>query len=55
MKEIAQLNTKGEFNGYQEWYTTFDGMWYRGQYKNGVKIGYLEYHRFFKQTRFHIR
>lgn len=53
MKEIAQLNTKGEFNGYQEWYN-HGKMWYRGQYKNGDKIGYLEYH-LYKITRFHIR
>ena len=44
MKEISNINQKGENHGYQEWYTpTSNKLWYRGNYKNDEEIGYVEY------------
>ncbi len=61
-KETEPKNSKGGFHGYQEWYWDTDCkfLWYRGKWKNGLEIGYEEYHgdgKDFKHTEvvFHIR
>ena len=43
MKEITNINQKGEYHGYQERYSpTSNKLWYRGNYKNDEQIGYVE-------------
>ena len=50
MGEINNVNNKGRHNGYQEWHifnydytiTNKDKVWFRGNVKNGQKIGYIE-------------
>ena len=58
MKNITNKNTKNEYHGYQEWYgkDIFSGnkrISYRANYKNGIVIGYEEFHGV-KQTRYDI-
>ena len=43
-KEIETLNEKYQWHGYQEWYWIKDGIRFRGCYKNGKRIGYMEWH-----------
>ena len=47
-------NSKGQYHGYQEWYTHSGEMVYRGNSRNGSDVGYQEWHRF-KLVKFHIR
>jgi hypothetical protein len=54
MKEITNINSKGEFHGYQQWYWDGDGLIYRGNYKNYLRIGYTEWYNIY-QTRYHIK
>ena len=42
MENIRTKNEKGKEHGYQEWYVDNDILWYRGNYKNGLEIGYTE-------------
>ena len=41
-KDINNYNTKGDHHGYQEWYGPDGKMWLRGNWRNGVEIGYEE-------------
>lgn len=50
---INNKNAKGQSHGYQEWYEC-NTLYYRTNYKNGLEIGYSEYH-FYETTRYHIR
>ena len=56
-KEIENKNNKYQLHGYQEWYWTSNGkLRFRGCWKNGLKIGYMECHnRNWKYTSFNIR
>jgi hypothetical protein len=41
MKEIININNKGQCHGYKEFY--FEGkLWYKGFYNNGLKVDYRE-------------
>ena len=54
-KEIKNYNDKGQFHGYQEWYWyNNDKLWFRGNFKNKILIGYNENHLHF-ETNFDIR
>ena len=52
MNNIRNKNSKGEYHDYQEWYY-YKKLWYRGKYKNNIKIGYGESHTW-KETIFYI-
>ncbi len=50
MKEnIITRNSKGQYHGYQEWYSFYDNsaickLSYRAMWNNGKRIGYIECH-----------
>lgn len=50
MKDIRTVlsmnrNSKGQYHGYQEWYSnSLTKVLYRGNFKNDIRIGYVEYH-----------
>jgi hypothetical protein len=54
MKDINNFNSKGERNGYQEWYAYNGKLYLRANYKNNNLCGYEEYH-FSNHTTFYIR
>ncbi len=44
-KDINNYNNKYQWNGYQQWYwTTTNQLRFRGWYKHGMRIGYMEWH-----------
>lgn len=43
MKDIINYNSKYQHHGYQEWYNHGE-MIHRGNWKNGITIGYSEFH-----------
>jgi len=47
-------NSKGQYHGYQEWYNLIDVLRFRGNWKNGSRIGYSDWHNT-KETLYHIR
>jgi len=51
-KQIINYNTEGEYHGYQKWYWD-NKLWFRCNFKNGRRIGYMERHGI-KQTKFYI-
>jgi hypothetical protein len=53
-KDIRNTNSKRQYHGYHEWYLIYDYAIFRGMYKNGLKVGYLEWHRT-RLTDFYIR
>ena len=53
-KNIRPANSKGKWHGYQEWYYVDDTIMHRCNYKNGLRIGYEEWHMD-KKTDYHIR
>jgi hypothetical protein len=53
--DIAPRNYNGQLHGYQEWYSfVTNKIWYRGNSKNGLEIGYNE-DSMFKKAKFYIR
>lgn len=52
MKDISNHNSKGQHNGYQEWYN-HGKMIHRGNWRNNRVIGYAEWYRF-NETFFYI-
>jgi len=42
MEEKTPTNTKGEYHGYHEWYLSNNTIWFRGVFKYGNEIGYIE-------------
>ena len=52
MKDIRNINPRGQSHGYQEWYG-YHELIYRGNYKNNERIGYTENH-YSKKTNFYI-
>lgn len=54
MKNITNYNSKGEYHGYQEWYSNSKNILIRSNYKNHKPIGYEEY-PYSKRTNFYIR
>jgi hypothetical protein len=52
--DIRNYNSKGEWHGYHEWYLSSDYIVFRTMYKNGLKVGYVEWHRS-QLTDFYIR
>jgi hypothetical protein len=53
-QNIAPKNDKGEFHGYHEWYNIDGRLSFRCIYKNGLEVGYSEWHNT-KKTLFYIR
>jgi len=51
--DIDNYNTKGQRHGYQEWYHYNDEIRFRGNYKNGRHIAYIERHNW-KITKYKI-
>ena len=51
---INNFNSKGELNGYQEWYYWDNKLYYRGNWKNHERYGYSESHGI-KETNFYIK
>jgi hypothetical protein len=44
-QDIEPKNDKGEWHGYQEWYTYINTiLTLRGMYKNDIDLGYQERH-----------
>jgi hypothetical protein len=41
-KNISNYNSKKQLHGYQETYRAIDKLYYRGNWKNNLRIGYLE-------------
>ena len=52
--DIRNRNSKGKLHGYQEGYLSNDYVAFRAMCKNGLKIGYAEWHRT-RLTDFFIR
>ncbi len=44
MKDITNINDKGLYHGYQEWYYTNGNLGYKCLYNNGIRVDYEEYH-----------
>ena len=42
MKNIINYNSKAQLHGYQETYRDATRLYYRGNWKNNKRIGYLE-------------
>ena len=54
MKDIEPKNSKDQYHGYQEWYQEYSyALWYRGKWKNGLAIGYEEFHGI-RTTKYYI-
>jgi hypothetical protein len=53
-QEIRNYNQKNQFHGYQEWCYEDGNIRFRCIYKNGLEVGYEEWHNN-QQTNFHIR
>jgi hypothetical protein len=53
-EDIDPKNNKGEFHGYQEWYTPNGKIWTRAVLKNDEPIHYGERHEH-KITEFYIK
>ena len=51
-KNIYNYNSKKQLHGYQEKYWN-NILRFRGNYKNGLRIGYLEWH-YDKETEYYI-
>ncbi len=43
-KNIENLNSKGQYHGYQEWYYSNGELWYKGFCYNGELVDYEEFH-----------
>ncbi len=43
MKEIINKNSKGQWHGYQEWYTR-GKLCFKGFYNNNIKVDYEEFY-----------
>ena len=54
-KDIITKNSNGEYHGYQEYYIVLNNLRVRCMAKNGLPVGYTEWHGYGKATRFHIR
>ena len=54
IKDIGEINDKGNYHGYQEWYLPSGGLELRGKFINGYEIGYEEWHSY-QETNFYIR
>ena len=52
-KEIKNINDKGLYHGYQQWFINNKHR-LRGNFKNNSMVGYLEYH-YFNKTIFFIK
>ncbi len=52
-KQIRNYNDKGSYHGYQQWYYD-DKLWFRGNSKHGLNLGYIENHTV-KRTTFVIK
>ncbi len=44
MKEIENINNKGEYHGYQEWYFFNGQLMCKCFFNNGIKVNYQEYY-----------
>ncbi len=42
MRNIINVNNKGEFHGYQERYWYNGKLWYKCFYNNGIEVDYEE-------------
>jgi len=54
-KDIITKNSNGEYHGYQEYYILLNNLRVRCMAKNGVPVGYTEWHVNTKITNFFIR
>ena len=53
-KTIRNRNKRGEYHGYQQWHI-FNKLAHRGNWNNGSRTGYLEWHYYKIQTTYYIR
>ena len=44
MKNILNRNNKGQYHGYQKWYSKIGKLTLRCNMKNGLAVGYVESH-----------
>jgi hypothetical protein len=55
MESIENKNDNFQWHGYQQWYWTKGKLHYRGCWKNGVRLGYMEWHNnVCKSVKFYI-
>jgi antitoxin component YwqK of YwqJK toxin-antitoxin module len=52
-KQIRNYNDKRKLHGYQEWYYHAGKLSLKGNIRNGVLIGYIEWHAK-KETEYYI-
>ena len=52
--KLKPVDLEGKAHGYQRWYNSYGGIWYRCVMKHGAEIGYEEWHNN-KETNFYIR
>jgi len=55
MNDIEPRNENDEFHGYQEWYLNDGTVGARSTCKNGLYVGYHEFHVMVLATEFFIR
>ena len=53
-EDMTNYNSKGQFHGYQERYHYDNKLMVRGNSKNGLDVGYQEWHNV-KETEYYIR
>jgi len=53
-KDIININDKGQYHGYQEWYNINNKLSFRGNRKNDEPIGYCEHHKW-TETNYYIK
>ncbi len=53
-KNIESKNNKGQYHGYQEWYTSNDVLICRGCASNGLAKGYYESHSEYNQQAIYL-
>ncbi len=56
MKDITNINNKGQYHGYQEAYWSNGQLCLKGFYNNGVRVDYEEYYYYWGKLEliFHI-
>jgi hypothetical protein len=55
MKDINPKDSNNKLHGYQQWYSFYWLLSFRGNVIHGNLKGYNEYHELFKATRFYIK
>ena len=54
MKDMIKFNSKGQRHGYQQGVLVNNKIYYRGNWRNNMIIGYTEWHAI-KETEYYIK